>query len=165
MEQFLRYKQIYDEKLPLVKIRKNKLFRHNPEARHAHHSQPLYMIKIKIMIMVIIMLMLMIMSVFYSANFNSDKSPCSKRLWYQTDTRQKLGKYTQYDRNVTSQLWICDIEQMCLHTALENGNGLGTLDGDRERIPERRSSMRKTTLAKTFQAITRCHREMFTLRS
>ena len=161
MEQFLRYKQIYDEKLLLVNIRKNKLFRHSPEARHDHHSQPLYIIKIMIMMMI----MIMIMSVFYSTNFNSDKSPCSKRLWYQTDTRQKLGKYTQYDRNVTSQLWICDNKQMCLHTALENGNGLGTLDGDGKRIPERRSSMRKTMLAKTFQAITRCHQEMFTLRS
>ena len=29
---FLRYKQIYGEKLPLEKIRENKLFRHRPEA-------------------------------------------------------------------------------------------------------------------------------------
>ena len=29
---FLRYKQIYGEKLPLVKIRENKLFGHRPEA-------------------------------------------------------------------------------------------------------------------------------------
>ena len=39
---FLRYKQIYGEKLPLVKIRENKLFRHRPEALgriviHTHH--------------------------------------------------------------------------------------------------------------------------------
>ena len=34
---------------------------------------------------------------------------------------------------------------MCLQTALENVNGLGTLDGDREWVPERRGGMRKTT--------------------
>ena len=106
------------------------------------------------------------MSVFYSANISTATSRhAQKRLWYQTDTRQKLGKNTQYDRNVTSQLWICDIKQMRLQIALENVNGLGTLDGDGERVPERRGGMRKTTLAKTFQAITRCRQEMFTLRS
>ena len=52
------------------------------------------------------------MSVFYSANLKATSRHAQKRLWYQTDTRQKLGKYTQYDRNVTSQLWICDIKQM-----------------------------------------------------
>ena len=54
---------------------------------------------------------------------------------------------------------------MCLQTALESVNGLGILDGDGERVPEGRGGMRKTTLAKTFQAITRCRQEMFTLRS
>ena len=44
--------------------------------------------------------------------------------------------------------------QMCLQTALESVNGLATLDGDGEHVPERRGGMRKTTLAKTFQAIT-----------
>ena len=53
---------------------------------------------------------------------------------------------------------------MCLQTALENVDGLGTLDGDGERVPERRGGMRKTALAKTFQVITRCRQEMFTLR-
>ena len=71
-------------------------------------------------------------------------------------TPDRSWEKTQYDRNVTSQLWICDIKQMCLQIALENVNGLGTLDDDGERVPERRSGMRKTTLAKTFQAITRC---------
>ena len=42
VELFFRYKQIYGEKLPLVKIRENKLFRHRPEAIgrpfiHTHH--------------------------------------------------------------------------------------------------------------------------------
>ena len=42
MEHFFRYKQIYGEKLPLVKIRENKLFRHRSEAIgrpviHTHH--------------------------------------------------------------------------------------------------------------------------------
>ena len=42
VEHFFRYKQIYGEKLPLVKIRENKLFRHRPEAIgrpviHTHH--------------------------------------------------------------------------------------------------------------------------------
>ena len=49
---------------------------------------------------------------------------------------------------------------MCLPIALENVNGLGTLDGHGERVPERRGGMRKTTLAKTFQAITRCRQEI-----
>ena len=40
---FLRYKQIYGEKLPLVKIRENKLFRHRTEpigrpVIHTHHN-------------------------------------------------------------------------------------------------------------------------------
>ena len=60
---------------------------------------------------------------------------------------------------------MCDIKQMCLQIGLESVNGLGTLDGDGERVPERRGGRRKTTLAKTFQAITRCHQEMFTLRT
>ena len=39
---FVRYKQIYGEKLPLVKIRENKQFRHRPETIgmpviHTHH--------------------------------------------------------------------------------------------------------------------------------
>ena len=100
--------------------------------------------------LMIIIITTIIMSVFYSTNFNSDSRHAQKRLWYQTDTRQKLGKYTQYDRNVTSQLWICNMKQMCLQTALENVNGLSTLVGDGERVPERRSGMRKTMLAKTF---------------
>ena len=54
---------------------------------------------------------------------------------------------------------------MCLQIVFENVNGLGTLDGDGERVPERRGGMRKTAFAKTFQAITRCRQEMFTLRS
>ena len=33
-----------------------------------------------IIIMIIIIIIIIIMSVFYSANFNSDKSPCSKAL-------------------------------------------------------------------------------------
>ena len=42
MWNIFRYKQIYGEKLPLVKIRENKLFRHRPEAIgrpviHTHH--------------------------------------------------------------------------------------------------------------------------------
>ena len=42
---FLRYKQIYGEKLPLVKIRENKLFRHRPEAigRPVIHTHHIYM--------------------------------------------------------------------------------------------------------------------------
>ena len=45
MEQFLRYKQIYGEKLPLVKIRENKLVRHRPEAigRPVIHTHHIYM--------------------------------------------------------------------------------------------------------------------------
>ena len=39
---FFKYKQLYDEKLPLVKIRENKLFRQMPAARQAHHSHPPY---------------------------------------------------------------------------------------------------------------------------
>ena len=42
---FLRYKQIFGEKLPLVKIRENKLFRHRPEAigRPVIHTHHIYM--------------------------------------------------------------------------------------------------------------------------
>ena len=42
---FLRYKQIYGEKLPLVKIRENKLFMHRPEAigRPVIHTHHIYM--------------------------------------------------------------------------------------------------------------------------
>ena len=42
---FLRYKQIYGEKLPLVKIRENKLFRHRPEVigRPVIHTHHIYM--------------------------------------------------------------------------------------------------------------------------
>ena len=42
---FLRYKQIYGEKLPLVTIRENKLFRHRPEAidRPVIHTHHIYM--------------------------------------------------------------------------------------------------------------------------
>ena len=42
---FLRYKQIYGEKLPLVKIRENKLFRHRLEAigRPVIHTHHIYM--------------------------------------------------------------------------------------------------------------------------
>ena len=43
MEQLLRYKHIYDETLPLVKILENKLFRHRPEARQARHAHPSYL--------------------------------------------------------------------------------------------------------------------------
>ena len=39
MKRFLRYNQICDEKLPLVKIRENKLFR---SCRQAHHLHPPY---------------------------------------------------------------------------------------------------------------------------
>ena len=39
---------------------------------------------------------------------------------------------------------------MCLQTAPENINGLGTLDGDRERVPQRRGGMRKTTLCQNL---------------
>ena len=46
----------------------------------------------------IMRLIIIIMSVFHSANFNSDKSPCSKALMISDNTRQKLEKYTQYDR-------------------------------------------------------------------
>ena len=44
---FFRYKQIYGEKLPLVKIRENKLFRHRPEAisRPVIHTHHIYMIE------------------------------------------------------------------------------------------------------------------------
>ena len=44
-EQFLRYKQIFDEKLPLVKILENKLFRHRPEAigRPVIHTRHIHM--------------------------------------------------------------------------------------------------------------------------
>ena len=42
MWNIFRYKQLHDDKLPLVKIRENKLFRHRPEAIgrpdiHTHH--------------------------------------------------------------------------------------------------------------------------------
>ena len=42
---FFRYKQIYGENLPLVKIRENKLFRHRPEAidRPVIHTHHIYM--------------------------------------------------------------------------------------------------------------------------
>ena len=42
---FLRYKQIYGERLPLVKIRENKLFMHRPEAigRPVIHTHHIYM--------------------------------------------------------------------------------------------------------------------------
>ena len=42
---FLRYKQIYGEKLPLAKIQENKLFRHRPEAigRPVIHTHHIYM--------------------------------------------------------------------------------------------------------------------------
>ena len=45
MEHFLRYKQIYGEKLPLVKIRENKLFRHRPKAigRPVIHTYHIYL--------------------------------------------------------------------------------------------------------------------------
>ena len=45
MEHFWRYKQIYGEKLPLVKIRESKLFRHRPEAisRPVIHTHHIYM--------------------------------------------------------------------------------------------------------------------------
>ena len=45
MEQFLRKKQIYGEKLPLVKIRENKLFSHKQEAigRPVIHTHHIYM--------------------------------------------------------------------------------------------------------------------------
>ena len=45
MEHFLRCKQIYGEKLPLVKIRENKPFRHRPEAigRPVIHTHHIYM--------------------------------------------------------------------------------------------------------------------------
>ena len=36
------------------------------------------------------------------------------------------------------------IKQMCLQTALQSNNGLGTLDGERD--PEGRGGMRKTKL-------------------
>ena len=39
---------------------------------------------------------------------------------------------------------------MYLQITLENVNGLGTLDGDGEHVPQRRGGLRKTTLAKTF---------------
>ena len=47
----------------------------------------------------------------------------------------------------------------------DNYNNNGNDGGDTERVPEARGSMRKATLAKTFQAITRCHQEMIALRS
>ena len=45
MEHFFRYKQIYGEKLPLVNIQENKLFRHRPEAigRPVIHTHHIYM--------------------------------------------------------------------------------------------------------------------------
>ena len=45
MERFLKYSQICDEKLPLVKIRENKLFRHRPDAidRPVIHTHHIYM--------------------------------------------------------------------------------------------------------------------------
>ena len=44
-ETFFRYKQIYGETLPLVKIRENKLLRHRPEAigRPVIHTHHIYM--------------------------------------------------------------------------------------------------------------------------
>ena len=39
---------------------------------------------------------------------------------------------------------------MCLQTAPENVNGLGTLDGDRELVPQRRGGMRKITLCQNL---------------
>ena len=39
---------------------------------------------------------------------------------------------------------------MCLQTAPENVNGLGTLDGERERVPQRRGGMRKITLCQNL---------------
>ena len=125
---------------------KGKLVTHSPTYCIMDNSE-------NIIIIIVIIIIIIIMSVFYSANFNSDKSPCSKALMISDRHQTEPEKNTQYDRNVTSQLWICDIKQMCLQIALENVNGLGTLDGDGERVPERTGGMRKTTLAKTFQAI------------
>ena len=57
------------------------------------------------------------------------------------------------------------ILSLCRQTAFESVNGLDTLDGDRERVPEARGSMHKVTLAKPFQATARCRHVMFTLGS
>ena len=115
--------------------------------------------------MIIMITIIMIMSNFYSANFNSDKSLCSKALMISGRHQKEAGKIHTIRQKCLVALWICDIKQMCLQTTLESVSGLGTLDGDRERVSERRGGMRKATLAKTFQAITRCRQEIFTLRS
>ena len=94
---------------------------------------------------------------FIMLYWNSDKSPCSKALI--SDRHQTPGDTWQNTHNMIKcqvVLWIDNIKQMCLQTALESVNGLSTLDGDRERVPEGRGSLHKATLAKAFQTIMRC---------
>ena len=113
-----------------------------------------------VMITIIMMIMIMIMSVFYS-----DKSPCSKALMISDRHQTEAGKIHTIWWKCHVALWICDLKQMCLQTTLESVNGLDTVDGDGEGVLEGRGSMRKATLAKTFQVIARCRQEMFTLGS
>ena len=60
-----------------------------------------------------------IMSIFYSANFNSDNSACCKALMISDRHQTEAGKIHTIWQKCHVALWICDIKQMCLQTALK----------------------------------------------
>ena len=53
---------------------------------------------------------------------------------------------------------------MCVQTALESVNGLGTLDGDAECVPQKGRRAQSNAYQNIFQEIARCRYEIFTIK-
>ena len=80
------------------------------------------------------------MSVFDSVNFKQRQVVLLKSAYAIKQTPDDTCQNTYNIIKCQVALWMCNIKQMCLKTALENVNGLSTLDGDRERAPDGRGS-------------------------